>query len=128
MGIITCDLCLVRHQLRMRIYCTVRQRRTLVLEQLLSLLPYSNILPIIQLQKARQERSTECFGRFPREQRWQVINANDRQWQVTRSGWKLDWDCRAIKSCVDVVDWYRIVGICCVAGHIAYYTEFAAVG
>ncbi|KAJ2967151.1 hypothetical protein NUW54_g13593 [Trametes sanguinea] len=57
--------------------------RQLLTEQVLGLDPHPRRLAVRQLEQRRQQGLTELLRRFPRKERRQVIDRDDREWWVT---------------------------------------------
>lgn len=108
------------------INCAVRESCTLVLEQLLGLLPHPRILPVLQLEQTRQQSRAERFGGLSGQQRWKMVDADHAQRKVVRTGIQFHGDCGTIESCVDVVDGDRVVWVRGVARHVAHDAQLAA--
>lgn len=103
----------------------LRQGSTLLTIELVGLLPYPRILPVVQLHHAWQQRRAESLACFPGQQRRQVVDTNDTQGQLAGAGWQLDRHCWFAESCVNVVDRDRVVWVGSVAGNIADHGELA---
>lgn len=107
----------------MAIHRSIRKCSTLVLEELLCLLPDADGLPILQLEKAGKKGIAECLGSLPRKQGRQMIDANDAEREVICLCRQLDRDCGSIKRCVDVVDRDGVVWVGGVARDVADHTK-----
>ena len=119
---------LASKQLHLPIHRSLRQSRTLLLEQLLRLLPNPHTPPLPQPHQTRQKRRAKRLARLPRQQRRQVINTDHAQWQLRRTFWQLDGYSGLGEGGVDVVDGDRIVRVRGVAGDVADDGEFAGRG
>lgn len=108
------------------IRCTCWERCDLVLEKLVGLLPDTDVPPVIEANQAGEQSGTERLGCLSWEKRWQVVDANDTQWEVIGFRGELNGDSRLVESGVDVVDRDRVVRVGGVARHITNNTQLAA--
>lgn len=98
------------------------------MEELVSLLPDTNVLPVVQPDKTGEKCGAERLRGLSRKKRRQVVNADDAQRQVIGFGRELDRNSWLVESGVDVVDRNWIVRVGGIAGHIADNTQLPAWG
>lgn len=95
------------------------QSGNLVLEQLLSLLPDTDVLPVLEAKQTWEQVCAEGLGCLAGQQTRQVVDADHAQRQTVAALGKRDRHCGLAESGVDVVDGDRVVRIGGVAGDVA---------
>lgn len=110
---------LIGEQLSLGINSTLRQRSDLVVEQLLSLLPDTNVLPVLKAKQTRQQSRAESLGSLAGKQAREVVDADDAEGQAVAALGQGHGDRRVGEGGVDVVDGDGVVGVSSVAGDIA---------
>jgi hypothetical protein len=101
---------------------TRRERCYLLIEQLLSPLPYRGVLPVIQGKQGRKQIVAELFRGLARQQRRKVVNRDDGQGRVLKT---LNRNGGLIKRGRDSVDRHRVVRVSSVRRDIAHNRELA---
>lgn len=90
----------------------LRQSRNVVLEQFLRLLPDTGVGSVLELQETWEQGLAEHLRALTREQRRQMINADNAQGQFRVTQWEIDWHSGLVKGRRDVVDRHGVVGVC----------------
>lgn len=90
----------------------LRKGSDLLLEKLLCLLPDTRVGPILQLEKARQQRFAEHLGALTREERREMVNADHAQRRALSSRRQSDRNCGVIKGGGHCIYRDRVVGVC----------------
>lgn len=98
------------------------QRGHLLLEQLLGAGPHGVAAPVVQLEQVRQQVVAEGLGGLARQQRRQVVDADDRQGGAV----DLDGDGRLVEGGGDGVDGHGVEGVGGVGRDVADDGQLAA--
>jgi hypothetical protein len=110
---------LLGEQLGLAVHSALGQGGDLVLEQLLSLLPDADVLPVLEAEQTGEQVCAESLRRFAREQTGQVIDADHAEGQTVAALGKRNRHGRLAEGGVDVVDGDRVVGVGGVARDVA---------
>jgi len=110
---------LLGEQLGLAIHGALGQSGDLVLEQLLGLLPDTDVLPVLETEQTGEQVCAEGFGCLAGQQTGQVIDADDAEWQTVAAFGQSDGHCRLAECGVDVVDGDGVVGVGGVARDVA---------
>lgn len=119
---------LVGKQLGLAVHGAFGQSGDLVLEELLSLLPDADVLPVLEAEQTGQQVGAESLRCLARKQAGQVVDADHAQGQTVAAFGQRDGHCGLGEGGVDVVDWDGVVGVGGVARDIADNAQATRVG
>lgn len=91
----------------------------LVVEELLGLLPNTDILPVLETEQTGKQVCAEGLRCLTRQQTGQVVDADDAQRQTVAALGESHGHCRLREGGVDVVDGDGVVGVSGVARDVA---------
>jgi hypothetical protein len=116
---------LLGNQLGLAVHSALGQSGDLVLEQLLSLLPDADVLPILEAEQTWEQVCAESLRRFARKQTGQVVNADHAEGQTVTTLRKGNRHGRLAEGGIDVVDGNRVVRVGGVTRHVANNAQAA---
>jgi hypothetical protein len=105
------SLRLLGKQLGLAVHSALGQSGNLVLEQLLSLLPDADVLPVFEAEQTGEQVCAEGLGRFARKQTGQVVDTDHAQGQTVATLGKRNRHGRLAEGGVDIVDGDRVVRV-----------------
>lgn len=119
---------LLGEQLSLTVHGALGQGGDLVLEQLLSLLPNADVLPVVETKQTGQQVCAESLRCLARQQARQVVDADHAQRQTVAALGEGDGHGWLGEGGVDVVDGNGVVRVGGVAGDVADDAEAAGLG
>jgi hypothetical protein len=97
----------------------LRESSDLVIEQLLGLLPDTDVLPVLETEQTGEQVCAESLRCLTGKQTGQVVDADDAQRQTVAALRERHWHCGLAEGGVDVVDGDGVVRVGGVARDIA---------
>lgn len=116
---------LLGEELSLAVHGAFGQSGDLVLEQLLGLLPDTDVLPVLETEQTREQVCAEGLGCLAGQQTGQVVDADNAQRQIVAALGESHGHCGLAESGVDVVNGNGVVGVGGVAGDVADDTQAA---
>lgn len=119
---------LLGEQLSLAVNGTLGKSGDLILEKLLSLLPDTDVLPVLKAKQTGQQVRAESLGCLARQQAGQVVDADHAQRETVAALGEGDGHSRVAEGGVDVVDGDGVVRVGGVARDVADDAQAARVG
>ena len=116
---------LLGEQISLAVHGTFRQGGDLVVEQLLGLLPDTDVLPVLETEQTGEQVCAEGLRCLAGQQTGQVVDADDAQRKTVAALGEGHGYCGLAEGGVDVVDGDGVVGVGGVARDVADDTQAA---